>query len=991
MEDLQQKIIELMDLFDEGEVTTADKIDRPERALEKEAYDDFMKRNPMAGGGMLVQPSADGSRPGYASDYSPEERKQQVEKGERIYETYKGKRVLGLNADQKKWYNKTHKNNPNSRFYKKDWNELGGKKSDLLDSYFNEQKREKPPKGYITTKEFSKKYGFPIYEKRQYGPVTKSESNFINNAIMKTIGEKDASKGRKNLFLKKFLFDTLEPKQFDTLIDLGDGKKSVQKVNYVKDNAALAKKVRTYIDSPSIDPKTIENINFVLGNKKIKSLFNKGDYKGLVKALGEVENLTNSERANVMLRVSQAMSGVNFRDFNHNIKANKVSAKKIFKGLETGRAGIPTEYNDAYKKLKHNTIKDAIGEGYFTKSYQGFIDDSRAALKKAGIDITNIDLNEITGLSSGYKNQTFSSTQFINFMDKTFNQGAHASMIGEYSRYETALQTALKNGTVDFKGKTFTPRQLINDWQQWRSGWYDRLDSKYKTKAVRDILPTFTLGKDPYASVISKKRLAELSGLNLNIREEGIKAGYAKTFPTIGSQPVLKEAVNVKKGSPLFKKLMKFCPKSSGGEAGVCTLEEAMDGLVSESKQLQSGNMNEAQAKKTAQKIRAVTRVGTGSTLMGLLGPYGIAGEVVIDGAFMANNMLDGGDTYKEALSKSLIKYAMPKDARERLEKETDLNTMILGSDTKGLAADFVDALKKDEDLKQKYENYLRVNQEDMSSLQDPYSSATTPMFSTADKNKALRELMQALERSDPTYGKNIYDVMKFGSPEQQAFATKQEVFDAQKMQNRMDYDRKILGPLKDLFGTGFYSPAQLKQLELKADRDTKAIGQIPDELKTQQIADFGGVANLAKGGRAGYKTGSVRKGVLSLIDEGIKKTPKDTTTRLDKLIKETLDEDFFDKKDRIVDTLNAKIARERKNFPYNQQVFEEPSQLDFYDAITKSNFRTKTGPFFDYQKRKNKAGGGLLKQAGDRSGPPPESGPNPQGLQGLLNRVKKA
>ena len=53
-----------MDLFD-GEVTTADKIDRPQQALDREAYDDFMKRNPMAGGGMLVQPSADGSRPGY--------------------------------------------------------------------------------------------------------------------------------------------------------------------------------------------------------------------------------------------------------------------------------------------------------------------------------------------------------------------------------------------------------------------------------------------------------------------------------------------------------------------------------------------------------------------------------------------------------------------------------------------------------------------------------------------------------------------------------------------------------------------------------------------------------------------------------------------------------------------------------------------------------------------------------------------------------------
>jgi len=34
-------------------------------------------------------------------------------------------------------------------------------------------------------------------------------------------------------------------------------------------------------------------------------------------------------------------------------------------------------------------------------------------------------------------------------------------------------------------------------------------------------------------------------------------------------------------------------------------------------------------------------------------------------------------------------------------------------------------------------------------------------------------------------------------------------------------------------------------------------------------------------------------------------------------------------------------------------------------------------------------AGGGIAKEAGDSSGPPPESGPNPQGLQGLLKRVK--
>jgi len=53
MKDLDKKIIELMDLFDDEVVTTADKIDRPQRALDREAIDDFMKRNPRADGGRM--------------------------------------------------------------------------------------------------------------------------------------------------------------------------------------------------------------------------------------------------------------------------------------------------------------------------------------------------------------------------------------------------------------------------------------------------------------------------------------------------------------------------------------------------------------------------------------------------------------------------------------------------------------------------------------------------------------------------------------------------------------------------------------------------------------------------------------------------------------------------------------------------------------------------------------------------------------------------
>ena len=51
---------------------------------------------------------------------------------------------------------------------------------------------------------------------------------------------------------------------------------------------------------------------------------------------------------------------------------------------------------------------------------------------------------------------------------------------------------------------------------------------------------------------------------------------------------------------------------------------------------------------------------------------------------------------------------------------------------------------------------------------------------------------------------------------------------------------------------------------------------------------------------------------------------------------------------------------------------------------------RMMFGPFGVGVGRSQRAGGGIAKLAGIDDGPPPEKGPNSQGLQGLLNRVKK-
>ena len=55
-----------MELFDEGEITTADQIDRPQKALDREMFQEASERFNKADGGMLVQPGFGGTRQGYA-------------------------------------------------------------------------------------------------------------------------------------------------------------------------------------------------------------------------------------------------------------------------------------------------------------------------------------------------------------------------------------------------------------------------------------------------------------------------------------------------------------------------------------------------------------------------------------------------------------------------------------------------------------------------------------------------------------------------------------------------------------------------------------------------------------------------------------------------------------------------------------------------------------------------------------------------------------
>jgi hypothetical protein len=94
---MDEELLRIIDLFDEDEVTTADKIDSPENP-----YKEFEERNPRAGGGMLVQPGFGGTRQGYSGEYGPNIRASDLSNSFEVT-IERGKKVFNKSFNFKKY------------------------------------------------------------------------------------------------------------------------------------------------------------------------------------------------------------------------------------------------------------------------------------------------------------------------------------------------------------------------------------------------------------------------------------------------------------------------------------------------------------------------------------------------------------------------------------------------------------------------------------------------------------------------------------------------------------------------------------------------------------------------------------------------------------------------------------------------------------------------------------------------------------------------
>jgi hypothetical protein len=359
---------------------------------------------------------------------------------------------------------------------------------------------------------------------------------------------------------------------------------------------------------------------------------------------------------------------------------------------------------------------------------------------------------------------------------------------------------------------------------------------------------------------------------------------------SIGGQQFVKTEQNILKNITSYSKLPECkVGKAEGGRIGFALSDTCIrDGLLEQKKLAASGN------KKAAQELVDVAKVASrGGLLKNVLGPGAILGEAVFEGAIIGNKVL-GGKPLREAWAESYL------SSLDRRKYRGELDPMLMERD--------------------------RMLQ------------------STADKN-ILRSGFSAQDQLS-------------------AFNKAIEERDLAKSRGRIDQ----------------YLPAAAEARE-----QGRLAGQSADVISSEAFKDATKVAQEYLQGQSGKQQADF--GVLSVPqgDDPINLRRLKAMREMKNLYTQYSDQDLikmledagYNPQDIIdlktTERLTPSFARTLGGLDVLRSQFQEQEAMQrIADAGGVANL----------------AGGGIAKLAGVSKGPPPESGPNPQGLNYLIKRV---
>ena len=631
--DIVKRIEDLMDLFDEGEVTTADKIERPE-----DPFRDFNERNPMAGGGMLVQPGFGGTRQGY--------------KGPVKFENIITPKIYEGNRFTKKMPPGTY----SMRLYEGEKTAKGTVKE----------------KTYVGTKKQLKK----IFDKKNRGRVKRAAgqalepdvaSKMIANFLLKT--QDTVKKGNKNRpdkyknLKENFRKTAVQPEGFVT------GQKMLKEARKKGITVSKNRQPSSFADNFGFPKKRSGGVMFYdiskLDNQKEVDKILKAQIKGGAGSDFAIKKFPLKGRAGAFetrKEVETKKLGV--------AKGSPLTGKRKL-NVDKGHAGnIFSKFSDELITLDKLTytpsqINEIIGE-------PGGIDDKIKAIQNSQFKVIN-KMNDADAFNYMVKNGIDYDTsqnalpfkqQLLNKSDATLTRlvlDSGGEKVARLSDGTTFGGSFLKNPVDpldEFKGMTevdfqeFRRKYLTNEGNLQRS----ILSKDANKKRLKiNLAETDNIPKELLNKNITKEQLNDLAKLKIfeENRISSMKAAQLSKQELNNAIADLAAKINPgkcgrKTGATGGRVGLKFGSTACGLEAKKYLDQIVLRGTKDKSEQL------------LANKILTAGRsLKDFASIRGTLGPAALAFTAATEAGLVGYDMLAEGKTFREAVGDSIFNYAL--------------------------------------------------------------------------------------------------------------------------------------------------------------------------------------------------------------------------------------------------------------------------------------------------------------------------------------------
>jgi len=871
--DIVKRIEDLMDLFDEGEVTTADQTQRPE-----DPYRDFNERNPMAGGGMLVQPSADGSRPGYANrkpKFASKEFIAQRDKGKDIPKVRKYLNKVLLKKDSIVF--KNIEDIKNKAGLRKD-SKVNADISRLLNT---EYKDKVQTEGQIE----KKKYGNNAEKFRKIlrdiqKTIPKGKKQFINIAYTakKNKLEGNPSSGAYSRILQ-------EP-EFDNFVVLT---KDVQSNPQI---IRFAEEFEKLYEIQDIDKDFFGQLAKNIYGKKNKDTLRKisADASKYAEFLYGVRDVKDADGKRLKLPSVEKRGDYLFELLDETL------------GLEEGEKGKvrPFKFGAGFERDRMFAIRDGL-LGLKEGQTEAQRINIRKLLKKG------YNLDEVAGLSATHEIAP-GYTELVQGLRKKVNSDKAGKIDKPFARILEQVITGEKPAKGYRYGTNKSGRPIFYQDINEVVNLYNKDAAAYGKKYGIDVplieydkskklKPQDFLKNYKYLSPEAKANVQDLARKGVGIRTEAITMSQ---FEDAGN-PNLKTDKIILNKIQSYSKLPK-CKvnlKADGGRIGFAnSIECIQDGLKEQKIAAQQGN------KKAAQELIQVGKVATRAGLLkNVLGPGAILGEAVYEGAVIGNKVL-GGTPADIAWAESYLSYLDRRKYRGELDP-----------------------------LKMRREDMLTREVEDadgnIKTIDAPGSSVLRSGFAAQDQLSAFNKAIE---------DRNLA-----------------------KKARRIDQ----------------YLPAAAEAREQGARADQSA-----DIISSDAFKDASRIAQEYLQGQTGANIAKYRTEDFGRFESGKEKA--DRKRRMQKMFPE-MPRQFLTEK--TSDLLNR--TRYLRSLGFDVSTRDLMAQQEELRSIPLSQDAITYGPEQVYGARGAffSKGGIAGLSGGDTSGPPPERGPNPQGLPSLLKR----